>query len=129
VILSWEDVAAALDGADYNVVVHEFAHQLDYDAPGTVGAPALADYRDWAAAFSEAFEILRRDGSPVIDPYGAEDPAEFFAVAVEAFIQCPDELAAAHPDLYRVLADYLAIDPARGRKGPRAKAPRRKETL
>lgn len=113
VILSWEDVAAALDGADYNVVVHEFAHQLDYDAPGTVGAPALADYSDWAAAFGEAFETLRRDGSPVIDPYGAENPAEFFAVAAETFVQRPDELAAAHPELYRVLADYLAIDPAR----------------
>lgn len=113
VILSWQDVAAALKGADYNVVVHEFAHQLDYDDPATVGAPALADYADWAAAFGEAYEILKRDGSPVIDPYGAENPAEFFAVAVEAFVQRPDELAGAHPDLYRVLADYLAMDPAR----------------
>lgn len=112
VILSWEDVAAALKGADHNVVVHEFAHQLDYDAPGTVGAPALPDYDDWATAFSDAYETLKRDGSPVIDPYGAENPAEFFAVAAETFIQRPDELAEAHPDLYRVLADYLAIDPA-----------------
>lgn len=111
VILSWQDVAAALDGADYNVVVHEFAHQLDYEAPGTVGAPVLSDYGEWSAAFSEAYDILLRDGSPVIDPYGAENPAEFFAVAAEAFVQRPDELAAAHPDLYRVLADYLAIDP------------------
>lgn len=112
VILSWEDVAAASDGADHNVVVHEFAHQLDYDAPATIGAPALPDYDDWAAAFGEAFETLKRNGSPVLDPYGAENPAEFFAVAAEAFIQLPDELAEAHPDLYRVLADYLAIDPA-----------------
>lgn len=113
VILSWQDVTAALKGADHNVVVHEFAHQLDYDDPATIGAPALDDYEDWATAFGEAYEILRRDGSPVIDPYGAENPAEFFAVAVEAFVQRPDELARAHPDLYRVLADYLAMDPAR----------------
>lgn len=113
VILSWEDVAAALAGADYNVVVHEFAHQLDYDDPATVGAPALADYGDWAAAFGEAFETLRRNGSPVIDPYGAENPAEFFAVAAEAFVQRPGELAGTHPALYRVLSDYLAMDPAR----------------
>ncbi|MES1944786.1 hypothetical protein PC39_11742 [Salinisphaera sp. PC39] len=113
VILSWSDISEALAGADHNVVVHEFAHQLDFDAPGTVGAPALADYGDWAAAFGEAYEQLRREGSPVIDPYGAENPAEFFAVAAEAFVQRPDELAAAHPRLYRVLADYLTIDPAR----------------
>lgn len=113
VILSWDDIAAGLDGADHNVVVHEFAHQLDFDAPGTVGAPALADYRDWAAAFGEAYETLLEEGSPVIDPDGAENPAEFFAVAAEAFVQRPDELAEAHPRLYRVLADYLTIDPAR----------------
>jgi hypothetical protein len=128
VILSWEDVAAALNGADHNVVVHEFAHQLDYDAPGTIGAPALADYQDWAAALGETFEILKRDGSPVIDPYGAENPAEFFAVGVEAFVQRPDELAEAHPNLYRVLADYLAIDPASMNTGSGTRPTRRRPT-
>jgi len=59
---------------------------------------------------------LRRaadDGEPtVLDPYGAEDPAEFFAVATETFFERPTELEQRHPRLYEQLRRFYRQDPA-----------------
>lgn len=112
IILSWEDAQAAVAGAAHNVVVHEFAHQLDFDNPQAVGAPALADYADWSRVFSAEFENLRRHGSPVLDIYGATNAAEFFAVATEAYIQRGADLAAEHAELYRLLQGYYGLNTA-----------------
>jgi Mlc titration factor MtfA (ptsG expression regulator) len=46
-----------------------------------------------------------------LDPYGADHPAEFFAVASEAFFVLPEPLAAIYPDIYRLLARYYRQDP------------------
>lgn len=111
VILSWEDVTEALAGGDTNVVAHEFAHQLDDDGPEAAGAPRLNDYREWSAVMSAEFERLRRHRRPpVLDPYGAESPAEFFAVVTEAFVQRGPDLARHHAELYRLLADYYGFE-------------------
>lgn len=111
VIVSWEDVAEALEGGPTNVVVHEFAHQLDDQGPDTLGAPPLTDYRDWSRVMSQEFERLRRHRRPpVLDPYGAESPAEFFAVVSEAFIQRGPDLKRHHPEMYRLLADYFGFE-------------------
>ncbi|ROO25697.1 zinc-dependent peptidase [Salinisphaera orenii] len=112
VILSWRDIVEALAGADHNVVLHEFAHLLDFAAPEAEGAPPMHDFAGWSGAFGDAFERLRAEGSPVIDVYGAENPTEFFAVAVEAFFQRGDALAAAHPRLHAVMVAYFDIDTA-----------------
>ena len=92
VILSWEDVEAALDGDPVNVPAHEFAHQLDDEAPGHDGAPLLADYTRWSKVMTAAYEELCDAGSPVLDDYGTEGPSEFFAVATEAYFQRGREL-------------------------------------
>lgn len=123
IVLSWTDVEAALAGAGHNVVLHEFAHLLDFAAPEIEGAPPMTDFDSWSAAFSSAFDLLRERGSPVIDIYGAENPAEFFAVAVEAFFQRGAALAEAHGDLYQVLVAYFDIDTAR--RSPRFHGTRR----
>ncbi|GAB3672719.1 M90 family metallopeptidase [Salinisphaera aquimarina] len=115
VVLSWSDIRQALAGAADNVVLHEFAHLLDFAAPDTEGAPPMAGVDSWSGPFSRAFDTLRAQGSPVIDIYGAESPAEFFAVAVEAFFQRGAELADAHPDLHAVMAAYFDLDTARCR--------------
>ncbi|MES1924107.1 M90 family metallopeptidase [Salinisphaera sp. T31B1] len=112
VILSWADIEQALAGAPDNVVLHEFAHLLDFAAPGVEGAPPMARFDSWSSSFAEAFETLRRDGSPVIDLYGAQSPTEFFAVAVEAFFQRGADLARAHPALHAVMAAYFDLDTA-----------------
>ena len=59
----------------------------------------------------EALERLRLEPSTVIDPYGASDPAEFFAVATEAFFERPQALAAEAPEVYRELAELYRLQP------------------
>src|SRR5690606_22298740 len=88
VVLSWQDVleSAAEPHDGYNVVLHEFAHQLDDESGGTDGAPDLGSvsrYRAWAHAFSREYELLQEavlaGDMLLLDEYGAESPAEFFA--------------------------------------------------
>ena len=117
-ILSWEDVEHELASDQQSVVLHEFAHQLDAESGNANGAPILADRelrRRWADTMVAAFERLvaaaDRDEESLLDPYGAEDPAEFFAVATEAFFLVPGDLKAQEPDLYAVLCDYFRQDP------------------
>lgn len=113
VILSWPDVEAALDGDEVNVVVHEFAHQLDDESTAGEGAPVLTDYTRWSQVMQAEFERLRRHRRPaVLDPYGGESPAEFFAVVTEAFFQRGTELARHHPALYAVLRDFYGFETA-----------------
>ncbi len=121
VIVSWRDVRSGALGetGGYNVVFHEFAHQLDLEAGGVDGAPLHLDAgraRNWAAVFGREFEALRtaadRGEDTLIDPYGASSPGEFFAVATEVFFELPAELQAEHPQLYAELADWYGLDPA-----------------
>jgi Mlc titration factor MtfA (ptsG expression regulator) len=120
-ILSWDDVLGdAADPRDgYNVVFHEFAHQLDDEAGVADGAPRLRKrslYADWSRVFEAEYQALvedvERHRETVLDEYGSESPAEFFAVATEAFFEIPGELKEAHPELYAQLALYYEQDPA-----------------
>lgn len=119
-LLSWEDVlAGAADPADgRNVVIHEFAHQLDSERGRANGAPWLGrrdGYTRWAAVLGAEFVALRRrlaaGEAGLIDAYAATDAAEFFAVVSEHFFEQAPALAAEHPALYAEFARYYAIDP------------------
>lgn len=120
VILAWDNVLQGaqnfVDGR--NVVLHEFAHQLDSESGMADGAPLLAgksSYRSWAAALSHEFEELQKDDRigrrSLLDHYGATNPAEFFAVATETFFEKPRQMAEHHAELFEVLARYYRIDP------------------
>jgi MtfA peptidase len=121
IILSWEDIAegARRPAEGYNVVLHEFAHHLDAEGLGL--ADAARDAGAWHAELVEEFEALREDvelGKDTwLDPYGAEDEAEFFAVVTEEFVECPLDLREAHPRLYGLMRDFYGIDPAVWRTG------------
>ncbi|MBA2432610.1 MAG: zinc-dependent peptidase [Chthoniobacterales bacterium] len=122
VVLAWDAAKrGAADPADgQNLVLHEFAHQLDFEDASTDGAPLLgtgAEYRAWARIMSREFAQLRvaeESGAPsVFDTYGASNPAEFFAVVTEAFFEKPHAVQQRHPQLYTVLAKFFQQDPVR----------------
>lgn len=54
-----------------------------------------------------------------LDPYAARDPAEFFAVASEAFFVAPAPLAEDYPEIYRLLAAWYRQDPLAAANSPR----------
>ncbi len=120
VVLSWSDVleGAADPGDGHNVVIHEFAHQLDQETGHANGAPLLrsrASYRRWSGVLGEEFAQLQRrveaGDNSLLSDYGATDPAEFFAVASEAFFELPQALAQQHPLLYNELRRLYCVDP------------------
>ena len=120
VILAWDSVQHSVQNfADgENVVLHEFAHQLDHESGITNGAPLLyqrGSYTRWAEVFSDEFERLRQDSDEerqtLIDDYGATDPAEFFAVVTETFYEQPHALAQQHAALFEQLKSYYRVDP------------------
>jgi Mlc titration factor MtfA (ptsG expression regulator) len=124
VMLSWRDVSEAGESAEwgYNVVVHEFAHVLDMGdglADGIPPLPGAAERAHWQAVLMRNYDdfCARVDAEEdtVLDPYGAESPEEFFAVASEAFFVAPQDMRAEHPALYDLLAGFYRQNPADGR--------------
>lgn len=121
VVLSWDDVqhgAADIDDG-HNVVLHEFAHQLDSESGSVEGAPALglrSRYVVWARVLGHEYDRLQREVAArhrtLIDAYGAQNPAEFFAVVTECFFERPVELLRRHPALYEQLRSFYRQDPA-----------------
>jgi Mlc titration factor MtfA (ptsG expression regulator) len=102
------------DRDGFHVGLHEFAHLLDVEQAefdGMPGGIAPADRGVWARLVPLEMERLRR-GRSALDDYGAEDPVEFFPVAVEAFFELPQEVRRRHAELYAVLSRYFAQDPA-----------------
>jgi Mlc titration factor MtfA (ptsG expression regulator) len=118
VVLSWRDARRESRRRDgYNVVLHEFAHQLD-DLSGTAdGTPPLpaALIDRWPVAFQKAFEThqraVRRRREVLYDENAAESPTEFFATTVELFFEYPRDLERGFPEVYSVVAEYLQVDP------------------
>lgn len=114
VVLSWADVEAALTGDPVNVVIHEFAHALDEETPGSEGAPPMPAglASEWAEVMGAEYARLRRHRRPpVLDAYGAESPGEFFGVVSESYFQQPDALLRHHPRLYHLLCRYYGLTP------------------
>ena len=119
VVLSWADVVRGVEEGGHNVVMHEFAHKLDEENLDMDGLPVLRDrrhYPQWAQVLSREYDAFcqRVDAGSeaVIDSYGAESPAEFFAVITEAFFDKPVLMKQQLPDLYSQLARYYEVDPA-----------------
>jgi MtfA peptidase len=121
VTLSWQDVADAGDTAEwgYNVVIHEFAHVLDMrdgQADGVPPLPSRAAHAEWQRVFGAHYEAfcgrVNAGEDTWLDPYGAEAPTEFFAVACEAFFVSPLDLQTDHAEVYALLREFFQQDPA-----------------
>ncbi|MCK9229432.1 MAG: zinc-dependent peptidase [Syntrophales bacterium] len=124
VVIAWKDAKRESKSTKgpYNVVIHEFAHQLDQESGWADGTPILRNrrqYERWQTISRREFSRLREEGggsdSPLND-YGGLDPAEFFAVATETFFQDSRRMADGIPELYDQLKDYYGLDPAEWNK-------------
>jgi len=120
VILSWQDtLEGAADCTDgRNVVLHEFAHQLDQETGVANGTPHLGSrprHARWQQVMQAEFAALQwrqQAGQDcLIGAYAAQNPAEFFAVVTELFFERPQALAGEFPGLYGEFADYYGVDP------------------
>ncbi|MCA0895054.1 M90 family metallopeptidase [Microbulbifer agarilyticus] len=145
VVLSWGDLVDGMQSpqSGHNVAIHEFAHKLDEEDGYVDGRPPFensADGKTWAPVMREAFTELRQriqtlhagtelaasdtaaalgEKPSVLDTYGAQSPAEFFAVATEAFFIIPTAMESAHPALYREMQKFFRTDPAALLRGNR----------
>lgn len=97
----------------FHVGIHEFAHLLDVERSEFYGSGGMAgpELEAWLELREREMGRLLR-GDSVLDEYGADDPVEFFAVAVESFFQQPDRLRRGHSALYGTLSRYFRQDPA-----------------
>jgi hypothetical protein len=119
VVLSWDAVLEGLrhPGDGHETGAHEFAHVLDQRDGAFDGTPPLrrfGDYQPWAEVLSEHFLALgegRRRQRKALNPYGATNEAEFFAVATESFFERPRKLRERLPDLYEELRRFYGCDP------------------
>jgi Mlc titration factor MtfA (ptsG expression regulator) len=129
VVLSWDAVrtGSANLGDGQDVVLHEFAHQLDGEDGVMDGTPELDDferYSTWCRVATAEYSALRaaveRNRKTSIDAYGATNAAEFFAVVVEQFFEKPASLERKHPELYAELGAFFRFDPARRQRDARS---------
>lgn len=129
IILSWAEVEldARDPGHGSNLVIHEFAHQLDMLNGEADGVPLLPSnlVGRWQRLMLREYERLQRNAErrirTLVDPYGANSPAEFFAVVSEAFFDVPGDLEIEHPELYALLREFYRQDPARRTSEERTK--------
>ncbi len=121
VMLSWEDVREAGQrcAEGYNVVIHEFVHKIDMRDGVPDGCPPLpsrAARQAWLAVLQTAYNAFREQvvvaerfgGEPTwLDPYAAEGPDEFFAVACEAYFVNPARFAQEFPALRQLFDGFF----------------------
>jgi MtfA peptidase len=129
VVVAWDALYSGILAPEsgYNVVLHEFAHQLDFEDGKADGVPLLGHGESWSvrkgryAAWSRVMRVeyerlrgrVQRGESTVLREYGATNPAEFFAVATECFFGKPFAMQQQHFELYEELKWYYQQDPVR----------------
>ncbi len=125
VILVWDAVkhGAIHPETGHNVVYHEFAHKLDMLDGEADGFPVLHEreqYDEWAKICSKEYQALsgklERGAKTFLDPYGATNAAEFFAVVTEYFFDKPISLKQKHPSLYEIMEQFYRQDTAARQK-------------
>lgn len=121
VVLSWAhaEQGSIIHEDGQNVVLHEFAHQIDALSGHTDGAPLLGrdhSFAEWERVFLETYDRHVRNVEAgrrtVLDAYGAEGHEELFAVAVEVFFEKPHALMREEPEVYDQLAELFQLTPA-----------------
>jgi MtfA peptidase len=121
VVLAWDEILQDTNDIHdgHNLVFHEFAHQLDNESGAAEGIPDFdkrSSYIVWARVLTKEYNNLISDiihhKHPLLDQYGATNPAEFFAVTTEYFFERPIELKNLHPELYEQFKNFYKLDTA-----------------
>lgn len=124
VVLIWHDAKKeAYHPRHENVVIHEFAHEIDFMDGIADGVPPIAQtkYHEWAQTVFKEFDRLHdvfyknRDLGKykLLGEYASTNEAEFFAVLSERFFESPNSLKKHFPGLYKELKELYGIDPVR----------------
>lgn len=89
-----------------NTAIHEFVHLVDKTDGDIDGVPAfILDKKyimPWLELMQKEIKMIMENRSD-INPYGATNEAEFFAVVSEYFFERPKLLKEKHPELYELL--------------------------
>ncbi len=121
VVISWQDIKhnIAQQQKD-NVIIHEFAHELDFEDGIADGTPILerSNYKRWSKVFSKAYDTLRdqmttgetAERSVLLGTYALKNEAEFFAVCSERFFETPQAFKVYFPSIYQELKHFYRLD-------------------
>jgi MtfA peptidase len=97
-----------------NTAIHEFVHLVDKTDGDIDGIPAFIlekkYIQPWLQLMQHEIKLINEDRSD-IDPYGATNEAEFFAVVSEYFFERPKLLKEKHPELYELLEKIFCKQP------------------
>jgi Mlc titration factor MtfA (ptsG expression regulator) len=121
VVISWQDIKHDIEQQKKgNVIIHEFAHELDFEDGFADGTPVLegSNYRRWSEVFSKAFDTLKNqlnkgeitERSALLGSYALKNEAEFFAVCSERFFETPQAFKVYFPDIYQELKLFYRLD-------------------
>jgi hypothetical protein len=125
VILSWHEAKKSAYHLHHsNLMLHEFAHEVDFMQGDANGVPPLqeAQYKGFIDILSKTYKRLCKKANTnrfwkeykLLGRYAATNEAEFFAVATERFFEKPDVLKEKFPALYKQLKDFYGIETASG---------------
>ncbi|MBK5270320.1 MAG: zinc-dependent peptidase [Bacteroidia bacterium] len=97
-----------------NTAIHEFVHLIDKTDGSVDGIPEFIVDKQyimpWLKLMHREIKQIMNNHSD-INPYGATNEAEFFAVVSEYFFERPDLLQIKHPELYNLLVTIFRQRP------------------
>jgi len=103
-----------------NVIIHEFAHEIDFMDGEIDGVPPLSQskYYEWINILGREYEALNEISMKnrnwgkykLLGSYAASNEAEFFAVISERFFESPKSLKREFPELYNELKSFYKLD-------------------
>lgn len=100
-----------------NTAIHEFVHLIDKTDGSTDGIPEFfvqhSYIKPWLQLIHKEIKNILSNRSD-INPYGATNEAEFFAVVSEYFFERPDLLQEKHPELFGMLEQAFHQTPKTG---------------
>jgi MtfA peptidase len=123
VVITWHEAKKeAYHMRHNNVILHEFAHEIDFMDGEIDGVPPIekSKYDGWVHTLHKEFNALntiaRKDREwgkyKLLGSYAATNEAEFFAVVTERFFETPLSLKQHFPELYNEFEDFYQIDTA-----------------